>query len=291
MQIKITHSSVYKYEKAVSFSPHYLRIFPRSHKALRWESVHFTTQPEADIQYRRDLYDNEFALCFFPGTESHHLGFYAEFVMELEEVNPFHFLVAPHAVNLPFSYSEEEQRILAPARVISREDAGLVLPFWDYPSEPASTVDTLVSLCDALNKQLKYERREQGRARSPQETIAAGSGACRDTAVLLAAVLRRLGLAARLASGYLCEFGDSVHHERRAEGAFHAWTETYLPGAGWIGLDGTNGVLCDHSYICTAVGYTPDDITPIVGSYYANEQVPSTMTSTLDIEQKAKNQP
>jgi transglutaminase-like putative cysteine protease len=72
-----------------------------------------------------------------------------------------------------------------------------------------------------------------------------GRGACRDFAVLMAEALRELGLAARLASGYLCEFGEG---EKRAEGALHAWVETYIPGPGWLGLDPTNGTLCDHHH-------------------------------------------
>ena len=101
---------------------------------------------------------------------------------------------------------------------------------------------------------LAYERREEGVAREPAETIALGRGACRDFAVLLAVLLRQMGVAARLASGYMVETGE---RERRAEGALHAWTEAYLPGAGWIGLDPTNGILCDHHHILAAVGLEP----------------------------------
>jgi transglutaminase-like putative cysteine protease len=98
--------------------------------------------------------------------------------------------------------------------------------------------------------------------------------------VLLAEVARGLGLAARLASGYLCEF-DSA--DKRAEGALHAWTEIYLPGAGWVGFDPTNGYLCNHHHITAAVGFSPDDIAPILGDYYHRTRVPSAMTASLRI--------
>ena len=99
--------------------------------------------------------------------------------------------------------------------------------------------------------------------------------------MLLVEALRGMGLAARLASGYLCEFGDA---EKVAEGALHAWVETYLPGAGWIGLDPTNGTFCDHHHLTAAVGLTPDDISPMLGSYFHPTQVPKqTMSASLSI--------
>jgi transglutaminase-like putative cysteine protease len=98
--------------------------------------------------------------------------------------------------------------------------------------------------------------------------------------VLLAAILRELGLASRLVSGYLCEF-ETATAARRAEAAMHAWTEVYLPGGGWLGLDPTNGVLCNHHHLATAVGLTPADITPISGTYYSNKQVPAEMTASI----------
>jgi Transglutaminase-like enzymes, putative cysteine proteases len=89
-----------------------------------------------------------------------------------------------------------------------------------------------------------------------------------------------MGLAARLTSGYLRE-GDS--ETKRAEGSLHAWTEVFLPGAGWIGLDATNGVLSNHNFIAAAVGLAPADITPISGAYYHPESVPAQMTSKLQL--------
>src|SRR5690606_25617776 len=102
--------------------------------------------------------------------------------------------------------------------------------------------------------------------------------------VLLADTLRRAGIAARLASGYLWE--EPSEAERRAEGALHAWTEAYLPGAGWVGLDPTNGVFCNHHHITAAVGLTPEDVEPISGHYYADRHVPSEMSVTLELSDR-----
>ena len=98
--------------------------------------------------------------------------------------------------------------------------------------------------------------------------------------MLLAELLRQMGLAARLTSGYLRE---SDSETKRAEGSLHAWTEVFLPGAGWIGLDATNGVLSNHNFIAAAVGLTPADITPIDGVYFHDTRVPTEMTSKLEL--------
>jgi transglutaminase-like putative cysteine protease len=93
-------------------------------------------------------------------------------------------------------------------------------------------------------------------------------------------VLRGLGVATRLASGYLCEFGDG---EKVAEGSLHAWTEAYIPGAGWLGMDPTNGTFCDHHHLTAAVGLVPADIAPVLGNYYSKRPIPSTMNASLQI--------
>jgi transglutaminase-like putative cysteine protease len=89
-----------------------------------------------------------------------------------------------------------------------------------------------------------------------------------------------MGFAARLTSGYLRE---SDSETKRAEGSLHAWTEVFLPGAGWIGMDATNGVFCNHNFIGAAVGLTPGDITPISGHYLSRKPVPAQMTSKLEL--------
>ena len=95
-----------------------------------------------------------------------------------------------------------------------------------------------------------------------------------------ATTLRDLGLAARLTSGYLRE-ADA--ESRRAEGSLHAWAEVYLPGAGWVGMDPTNGIFCNHNFIAAAVGIEPADVTPIDGSYYEPRPTESKMTSRLEL--------
>src|SRR3954453_5077344 len=117
----------------------------------------------------------------------------------------------------------------------------------------------LVDLNKRLHECIGYERREEGEALCPAETLRRGRGACRDVTVLLAEILRQTGLAARLTRGYLRERDSET---KRAECSLHAWTEVFLPGAGWIGLDATNGVFTNHNSVTAAAGLAPADITP-----------------------------
>ena len=115
-------------------------------------------------------------------------------------------------------------------------DKSPALPFWAPPAGQTPTIDLLMSLISSLNKHIRYESRPEGPARAPIETVELGVGSCRDTARLLLALLRDLGFAARLVSGYLWEPAAKDSTKRRADGFFHAWTEVALPGAGWVGL-------------------------------------------------------
>ena len=276
MKVRIAYQTQYAYAEPVSLSTHLFRLFPKPDRSVQVRSLDFQTNVGAAVSMRRDLFDNEVASCFYPGKTAL-LAASLGIALEVAERNAFDFLLAPHALTLPFAYTVREAHVLAP---FLGAGPALELPFWKAPAGPQPTVETLVELSAALHRALAYERREEGAAYAPEEMLRLGRGSCRDFAVLLAEVARGLGLAARLASGYLCEFGDT---EKRAEGALHAWTELYLPGAGWLGFDPTNGYLCNHHHLTAAVGLTPADISPIHGDYFADLHVPHTMTASLQV--------
>ena len=288
LRIRIDHHTRYTYAKPVSFSPHFVRLFPRTEPGRLVQKIEFATNPVAIVHFRRDIYDNNFARCFYPGFAAE-LFFNFTLEIELQEQNAFNFLLDNDAADYPFQYRPDDAARLAPYFLATGEQAGpsaaqnlLPLPFWQPPAERVSTVTLLMSLVEALHQHIAYEARDEGAARPPQETVRLASGSCRDTAVLMEAVLRELGFASRLASGYLCEFGAEAR-DRRAEGAMHLWVEAYLPGAGWTGLDPTNGIFCNHNFITTAVGQTTPEVTPISGRYYGAEVVPATMTAKLEL--------
>jgi len=281
MKIEVLYQAQYAYAEAVSFSLHLFRLFPRAGRDLVVRAGDFQTNLDAAVSYRRDLFDNEIASCFYP-ERSALLAANLRLELDVRERNAFDFLLESRAIELPFEYDEHERQVLAP--YLQSTAPAPELPFWKAPTTSRGTVEALMELNGAIHGNIAYERREEGNPFSPGETLARGSGACRDFAVLLAETLRGLGIAARLASGYLGEFGTT---EKRAEGALHAWTEAYLPGAGWLGLDPTNGTFCNHLHITTAVGLTPADISPVLGRYYHGTRVESQMTTSLLIHELA----
>ena len=280
MKLGVRYETAYRYDAPVRFSTHEIRLFPRGDVFTQILRLEFETNAGATVRFGRDVFDNCVASCSYSGPADE-LRFHLELDLALERKNPFDFLLTNEATSMPFSYASELERVLAPFRE-KEPSSPLQIPRWvpPRPDAPRSTVSTLVELNERLHECVGYERREEGPARSPAETLQIGRGACRDVAPLLAAVLRQCGLAARLTSGYLRE-ADS--ESRRAEGSLHAWTEVYLPGAGWVGMDATNGVFSNHNFIAAAVGIEPADVTPIDGSFYPRPETTAQMTSRLEL--------
>lgn len=280
MKLGVRYETAYRYAGPVHFSTHEIRLFPRGDVFTGLRRLKFETNDGATIRFGRDAFDNCVAACSFSAPASE-LRFQLELDLELTKKNPFDFLLASDALTLPFTYPRELRRVLAPFRE-SNARRPLAVPRWERPRRGASrqTVEALVELNERLHECVGYERREEGTARPPEETLRAGRGACRDVALLLATILRQCGLAARLTSGYLRE---AEPNSRRAEGSLHAWTEVFLPGAGWVGMDATNGIFCNHNFIAAAVGIRPADVTPIDGSYYPRQATAAEMTSRLEL--------
>ena len=232
MKLGVRYETAYRYATPVNFSIHEIRLFPRMDVFTRLQRLKFKTNADAKVRFGRDVFDNCVAACSFPGPSTE-LRFQLELDLALEKKNPFDFLLTNEAARMPFSYPAGLRRVLAPFR---QKEPGppLTIPRWQFPGRGAAqpTVAVLVELNERLHECVGYERREEGPALPPAETLCRGVGACRDVALLLAALLRQSGLAARLTSGYLRE---AEAESRRAEGSLHAWTEVYLPGAGWVG--------------------------------------------------------
>jgi len=280
MKVAVRYQANFQYEEPVGLSPHIFRIFPRRDMVVQVDRSEFHTHASADVQQRQDLFDNLVAACFYPGPLDR-LEFHLTLDLTLTPRNPFHFLLDSHAMELPFHYQAREAEVLAPylaPRAVGIAWPGALQP----PTSPRPTVDTLVALNRWLHENVAYERREEGDPLPVEQTLRESKGSCRDFAVLMAEILRAHGVAARLASGFLWEDG-LPHEERRADNALHAWVEGYLPGAGWVGMDPTNGVFCDHHFLPTAIGLSPSDIAPITGHYFGKKTIASTLETTLSI--------
>ena len=198
-----------------------------------------------------------------------------ELAVDVRPVNPFDFFLDERCEHAPFAYPAEVTLDLAP--FLDRRDPALATgrrfeTFLEEAPRSGRTVPLLVELNRAVNAKLKYVIREEPGIWTPEETLEHGRGSCRDQAVLLIALLRSRGFAARFASGYLVQLADEgmIPDEPKGVGRdvvdLHAWTEVYLPGAGWIGLDPTSGLLTGEGHIPLACVARPSLASPIEGT-------------------------
>lgn len=281
MNLHVDYKAAYTYDERVSLSPHIIRVVPRNDLFTRVIKQSFHCGGGARVQFQRDLHDNDAAYCFFP-TDTHQFDITLVATLELTPRNPLDFLLDTHGLALPPVYSDAEIALLAP-HLRTTFAAPLPPPLAPEPARP--TVETLMTMLRWMNEEIAYERREEGAPLPPEQLLERRVGSCRDFTALLAEALRQNGVGTRLVSGYLWE--ASAWARRVADQALHAWVEAYLPGAGWIALDPTNGVLCDHHAIPVAAGLTPEDIAPVSGTYYGERQIPSRLETRLTISEES----
>ncbi len=291
--LAIHHTTRYRYEQAVTFSPHQLFLYPRESQVIRADSFEIETQPEANTRWVRDCFENIVLRVDYGLTKTDLLEFKATIHVRLRDTNPFDFILDTHALGYPMRYLPHETQALSPYLCPTPQPGASKVLDWFYtavknPNQSDNIVSFLAEINQAVFEKIAYQRRDEEGIQTPDETLAKGSGSCRDMAVLMIAIARQLGLAARFVSGYLYDPPGGEDGERifnRAHGSMHAWLEIYLPGAGWKGFDPTNGILANHFFIPTAVAGNPAQANPVQGRYYHDVQVPSHMEIELKMEE------
>lgn len=292
MIIQVDHLTRFTYEQPVSFSDHLLYLRPRESQGLRVTNATIQCQPDAKVRWMRDCFNNIVAVTSFGLNTATVLAFHLRMTLDIDEENPYDFILEPRATGFPLRYDEREKSALAPYMGHQSIPGSHRALDWFYQAvkEPNTSTDIIRFLSDinqAIRRDIAYTRRDEEGIRTPNETLALRSGSCRDMALLFIAISRQLNLAARFASGYLYEppSADGDPSRNRASGAMHAWAEIYLPGAGWKGFDPTNGIMPDHHFITSAVANQPEWITPIQGKYYHKEHVPARMEVELTLNE------
>ena len=266
-RLQIKHVTTYQYAATVTLLPHKLLLRPREGHDIRIESNDLAIYPAHHLQWQRDVYDNAVALATFtePGNG---LSIESRLILQHYDDQPLDFLVADYAVLYPFRYDPAEQADLcAYVLPIFAQDQPLLCtwlrPFW----QSGQMVETYV-LLDRINRaiarEFTYEQREQPGVQTPAATLAKRAGSCRDFATLFTEACHCLGLAARFVSGY-----QGAPTLARGQGATHAWSEVYLPGAGWKGFDSTSGQVVGNDHIAVAVSRHPESVPPVSGSFLA----------------------
>src|SRR5580698_3558268 len=268
LRVALNHRTQYRYDKAVSLGPQVLQLRPAPHCRTPILSYSLKVAP-ADhlLNWQLDPHHNYVARILFP-ARTYELAVEVDLIAQLSSFNPFDFLLEPGVEDYPFRYEPELAKDLAPCR--SFEPAGPRLQaFLDSISrEKRSTIGFLVDLNQRVRDEVGYVTRLDPGVQTCEQTLERHTGSCRDSAWLLVQILRHLGIAARFVSGYLIQLApDSGHPDdtgvQQADSAdLHAWAEAFLPGAGWIGMDATSGLLAGDGHI------------PLVCTPYASKAAP-----------------
>jgi transglutaminase-like putative cysteine protease len=262
-RIRIIHNTKYYYNQPVTFGPHRALLRPREGHDVHIASSRLNVEPTSVLRWLRDIYGNSIAVFTF-ADPSYKLSILSEVDVDLYYDNPIECLIEPIARCFPFQYAPEEQVELIQYRLPSYPYDGPALQKWLQdlyrPGQVINTFDLLGNLNTHIHQSLKYVSREDPGVQLPHETLALGSGSCRDFAVLMMEAARNWGFGARFVTGYI-QMGEGQH------GATHAWTEIYIPGAGWHGFDPTNNKLVGSEHVAVAVAREQERASPLSGGW------------------------
>ena len=277
IHVALNHVTHYRYDRRVTLGPQVVRLRPAPHCRTRILSYSLRVEPAQHfINWMQDPFANHLARLVFPEM-TREFKVTVDLVAEMSVLNPFDFFLEPEAENFPFSYTAEAARDLLPY-LAKDELTPKFKAFVDSVSlETQRTIDFLVGINQRLQREISYLIRMEPGVQTPEVTLTNGSGSCRDTGWLLVQTLRHLGLAARFVSGYLIQLKPDVKSLDGPSGAevdftdLHAWCEVFLPGAGWIGLDPTSGLLAGEGHIPVACTPEPSTAAPVSGAVDESE--------------------
>ncbi len=272
IHVALNHKTTYRYDRRVTLSPQVVRLRPAPHCRTPILSYSINVTPKDHfINWQQDPFSNYLGRLVFPEkTDAFQVE--VDLVCDMIVINPFDFFLEPDAETFPIEYDADLKADLGP--YLARRPAGDQLAdFLDtIDRTPRKTIDFLVDLNQRLSQSVRYLIRMEPNVQSCEQTLTLGSGSCRDSAWLLVNILRHLGLAARFVSGYLIQLAQDVKSLDGPSGPdadftdLHAWTEVFIPGAGWIGMDPTSGLFAGEGHIPLACSPEPQSAAPITGA-------------------------
>jgi transglutaminase-like putative cysteine protease len=270
-RLSIRHTTVYRYRRPVTFNEHRAMFRPRDSHDLRVLSAQLVLSPPGEVRWIHDVFSNSITLITFaqPAAE---LRF--ESLVEIEHygLSDPEKMLREYATSYPFRYDNDQIVDLLPTVQGHYPDPEGAVGAWARQfldaGETTNTEELLVRITRAIQQQFRYEERVMRGTQAPAETLRLGSGTCRDFALFMIETVRSLGLAARFVSGYLYDPAlDGAGPGLSGAGSTHAWVQVYLPGAGWVEFDPTNGLVGGPHLIRVGVARDPRQAIPIEGSY------------------------
>jgi transglutaminase-like putative cysteine protease len=270
-RLQVRHTTVYRYARPVKLGPHRAMLRPRDSHDLKLLSATLTVKPSAAVRYIHDVFGNSVTLLEFAALASE-LRVESRIELEQYALDQPDYPVAGNAERWPFAYDAEERLDLGPTLGCHYPDGGGKVRGWAMDllggREEMGTLELLATLTGGIKERLSYRVRDEEGIQEPLETIGKGRGSCRDYALLLMEAARSLGFAARFATGYLYDPAlDGGPTGTQGAGSTHAWAQVYVPGAGWIELDPTNGTVGGKNLIRVGVSRDPKQAVPLSGTF------------------------
>lgn len=275
IRVALHHKTSYQFDRLINVSPHEVRLKPAAHARTPIMAYSLTVTPEQHfIHWQQDPYGNYIARYVFP-EKVHKVEFTVDLVADMTVINPFDFFVEKYAETYPFNYTEQQAFELSPylqAESAQALLATLLTELKQQVIQPAMPIaNFLVAVNQFVQQRVGYLVRMEPGVQTPEQTLQIGTGSCRDSAWLLVQIMRHFGLAARFVSGYLIQLTADIKALDGPSGTtvdftdLHAWTEVFVPGAGWIGMDPTSGLLAGEGHIPLACTAMPSSAAPITG--------------------------
>ena len=276
IRVALNHRTHYRFDRLVSIAPHEVRLRPAPHCRTPILSYSLTVRPEKQfINWQQDAYGNFVARLTFP-DQARELSIEADLVADMTVINPFDFFVESYAETYPFNYPSQLSAELG--SFLNTEGVDSLFAAWlaklraQIGSRKISINDFLVEINRQVQNNVAYLVRMEPGVQTCEQTLERGSGSCRDSGWLLVQALRHFGIASRFVSGYLIQLTADVKPLDGPSGPtrdftdLHAWAEAYIPGAGWIGLDPTSGLLAGEGHIPLACSAIPGSAAPVIGA-------------------------